>query len=61
MTFQDISARRCGAGSLHTEEAMKQIEAVINQFKLQEVRNALKVVAAAALAAGFQRLRRHAD
>jgi nitrogen regulatory protein PII len=28
--------------SLHTEEAMKQIEAVINQFKLQEVRNALE-------------------
>ena len=28
--------------SLHTEEAMKQIEAVINQFKLQEVRDALE-------------------
>jgi nitrogen regulatory protein PII len=27
---------------LHTEEAMKQIEAVIHQFKLQEVREALE-------------------
>jgi nitrogen regulatory protein PII len=36
MTSQDVTARRC------TEEAMKQIEAVIHQFKLQEVRNALE-------------------
>jgi nitrogen regulatory protein PII len=28
--------------SLHTEEAMKQIEAVIHQLKLQEVREALE-------------------
>jgi nitrogen regulatory protein PII len=30
--------------SLHTEEAMKQIEAVIQQFKLQEVRSALEEI-----------------
>jgi nitrogen regulatory protein PII len=28
--------------SLHTEEVMKQIEAVIQQFKMQEVRDALE-------------------
>ena len=42
MTFQDVSTHSCRAGSLHKEEAMKQIEAVIHQFKLQEVRDALE-------------------
>jgi nitrogen regulatory protein P-II 1 len=36
MTSQDDSARRRG------EEAMKQIEAVINKFKIREVRDALE-------------------
>jgi len=39
MTPQDIY---CTQWSLHMEEAMKQIEAVIHQFKLQEVRDALE-------------------
>src|SRR5690242_8160672 len=41
MTSQAVSARRCGVATLPTEDAMKQIEAIIHQFKLQEVRTAL--------------------
>ena len=39
-----ISARRRVTVGPHTEETMKQIEAVINQLKLQEVRDALEEI-----------------